>query len=134
MTHPSPRSLTFAGPIGADMSDPRLIDTDAVSERYRALSIDVERRRLLISDLRGTEEEADLTLSPNCQGYGRTRHFRRATSPGWPLNSLPIDPACKALMIPRTDVLLAQAFQNAACNWRCWYCYVPFNLLNAPRQ
>ena len=22
-------------------------------------------------------------------------------------------------------------FQNAACNWRCWYCYVPFNLLSA---
>jgi len=25
----------------------------------------------------------------------------------------------------------AQVFQNAACNWRCWYCYVPFNLLAA---
>ena len=25
----------------------------------------------------------------------------------------------------------AQAFQNAVCNWRCWYCYVPFDLLSA---
>lgn len=22
-------------------------------------------------------------------------------------------------------------FQNAACNWRCWYCFVPFKLLDA---
>jgi uncharacterized Fe-S cluster-containing radical SAM superfamily protein len=25
----------------------------------------------------------------------------------------------------------AQVFQNAACNWRCWYCFVPFSLLSA---
>jgi organic radical activating enzyme len=25
----------------------------------------------------------------------------------------------------------AQVFQNAACAWRCWYCFVPYNLLNA---
>ena len=28
----------------------------------------------------------------------------------------------------------AQAFQNAACNWRCWYCYVPFELLAAKEE
>lgn len=27
--------------------------------------------------------------------------------------------------------MTAQVFQNAACNWRCWYCYVPYNLLAA---
>jgi uncharacterized Fe-S cluster-containing radical SAM superfamily protein len=25
--------------------------------------------------------------------------------------------------------MLAEVFQNAACAWRCWYCYVPFELL-----
>jgi len=29
------------------------------------------------------------------------------------------------------DALRAQVFQNAVCNWRCWYCFVPFNLLAA---
>ncbi len=24
-------------------------------------------------------------------------------------------------------------FQNAACNWRCWYCFVPFDLLGAAK-
>jgi len=28
-------------------------------------------------------------------------------------------------------MILAQVFQNAACPWRCWYCYVPFTLLSA---
>jgi uncharacterized Fe-S cluster-containing radical SAM superfamily protein len=35
------------------------------------------------------------------------------------------------LNLPRVDTLRAQVFQSAACNWRCWYCYVPFDLLTA---
>jgi uncharacterized Fe-S cluster-containing radical SAM superfamily protein len=27
--------------------------------------------------------------------------------------------------------MTAQVFQSASCNWRCWYCFVPFNLLSA---
>ena len=27
--------------------------------------------------------------------------------------------------------MTAQVFQNAACAWRCWYCFVPYNLLSA---
>jgi len=46
-------------------------------------------------------------------------------------DSLPIDPACQSLGVPASNVLRAQVFQNAVCNWRCWYCYVPFNLLSA---
>jgi len=44
---------------------------------------------------------------------------------------LPIDPVCKALGLQPTDILEAQVFQVAACNFRCWYCYVPYNLLGA---
>jgi len=36
----------------------------------------------------------------------------------------------RALGLERVDVLRAQAFQNAVCNWRCWYCFVPFALLS----
>lgn len=28
----------------------------------------------------------------------------------------------------------AQVFQNAACAWRCWYCFVPYDLLRADRR
>jgi uncharacterized Fe-S cluster-containing radical SAM superfamily protein len=107
-----------------------LIDTDRLSARLRARAIDLERRRLLITRFVGTEQAKDLTEPPNCGGFGRVRHFRRATQPGWPSNPLPIDPACSALDLPDTDLLRAQVFQNAVCNWRCWYCFVPFGLLS----
>ena len=113
----------------------KAINTDQFSAVLREKSIDLNNRRLLITRIRGSEQEADLTEPPNCNGVGRIRHFRRQTSLGWPSNPLPIDPACRRLELPRNDSLRAQVFQNAACNWRCWYCYVPFSLLNAdPKQ
>jgi Organic radical activating enzymes len=32
------------------------------------------------------------------------------------------------------DLVRSQVFQNAVCNWRCWYCFVPFSLLSANPQ
>jgi len=108
-----------------------VIDTDAISARYRAAAVRPAERRLLVTDLRGSEQEQDLTEPANCDGLGRVRHFRRRTSPGWPPNPLPIDPAARFLGSEPGDILRAQVFQNAVCNWRCWYCYVPFKLLAA---
>lgn len=107
------------------------IDTDKWSKKWRSAGLDLEGRRVLVTDFTDTEQESDLQEPPNCQGLGRIRHFNRHTSAGWPLNPLPIDPACKALGLKPIDHLRAQVFQNAVCNWRCWYCYVPFNLLSA---
>jgi uncharacterized Fe-S cluster-containing radical SAM superfamily protein len=113
----------------------KLIDTDSLSARYRGAAIDVPNKRLLITKLADSDQESDLTRPPNCRGFGRIRHFQRATSPGWPPNPLPIDPAARALGFTESpNLLLAQVFQNAVCNWRCWYCYVPYNLLSANPQ
>jgi uncharacterized Fe-S cluster-containing radical SAM superfamily protein len=113
-----------------------VIDTDAYSTRLRSLAVDRASRSLLIADLRGTAQQNDLTEPVNCGGYGRIRHFARDTSPGWPANPLPIDPAAKALGLDTgTAMMRAQVFQNAVCNWRCWWCYVPFELLSgSPRH
>ena len=108
------------------------IDTARSSSQLRARAIDVCGRRLLVSRLADSDQALDLTAPTNCRGFGRVRHFRQATTLGWPTNPLPIVPACRALRIRDVpDVTTAQVFQNAACNWRCWYCYVPYNLLNA---
>ena len=107
------------------------IDTVEWSRRWREAGLDPESRRILVTNFLNTEQEADLQEPPNCGGVGRIRHFRRTTSPLWPSNPLPIDPACKALRIQHGELLRAQVFQNAVCNWRCWYCFVPFNLLSA---
>jgi uncharacterized Fe-S cluster-containing radical SAM superfamily protein len=105
------------------------IDTDPFSATLRQRGIDVEKRQLRISLLRGSEQEEDLSEPTNCDGFGRVRHFHRASAPGWPPNPLPIEPAVKALSLSATETLEAQVFQNAVCNWRCWYCYVDFPLL-----
>ena len=89
------------------------INTEVWSARFRELSVDLNSKRLLITNFHDTEQEQDLTEPPNCSGFGRIRHFRRETSPGWPSNPLPIDPACKALNLPYPDILRAQVFQNA---------------------
>ena len=108
----------------------QIIETSSFAIAMRDKIIRAASREILIAELRGSDQEQDLTVPANCGGVGRIRHFRRATSPGWPQNPLPIDPASRALGLPRTDDLRAQVFQNAACAWRCWYCYVPFSLLS----
>lgn len=110
------------------------INTDVISARYREQSVDLSGRRLLVTNFHNTEQEEDFTEPANCNGFGRVRHFHRKTSEGWPENPLPIDPACKALGLHPVNMLRAQVFQNASCNWRCWYCFVPFDLLAANRK
>ena len=108
-----------------------LINTDNWSSHWRTAGIDLDARRVLVTNFLDTAQEGDLSEPPNCKGLGRIRHFKRATSPGWPPNPLPMEPASKALGTPAVDNLRAQVFQNAVCNWRCWYCFVPFSLLSA---
>jgi uncharacterized Fe-S cluster-containing radical SAM superfamily protein len=109
------------------------IDTDAYSARLRAKAVDVQRRALLISDLRGSDQEDDLSEPVNCGGFGRVRHFTSLAGSGWPPNPLPIIPAAAALGMPTASQMRSQVFQNAICNW-CWYCYVPFALLSGNPQ
>src|SRR5690349_12664266 len=110
----------------------RLIDTPIASEQFRSRVLNLDKREVLISRLAGSGQEADITTPTNCGGYGRVRHFRLATSGGWPPNPLPIVPASRALGLSSPpEVMRAQVFQVAACPWRCWYCYVPYNLLRA---
>lgn len=111
-----------------------IIHTDQLSEALRSQAIRVDERKLLISRLEGSLQEADLSEPTNCRGYGRIRHFRVETPEPWPSNPLPIVPAASCLDTSREVVSNAQVFQNAACNWRCWYCFVPFNLLAASAE
>lgn len=114
----------------AETSTPiKWINTTRMAEQMRPRVVRLAERRILVTRLAGSDQARDLTLPANCGGFGRVHHFRRATSPGWPSNPLPIDPAAKALGFAPPDVLHAQVFQNAACDWRCWYCFVPFDLL-----
>ena len=111
-----------------------IINTESFSKKLRKIAVDKDAEKLLVTNLKDTDQEKDLTEPVNCKGFGRIRHFRYSTSKGWPKNSLPIEPACKALSITPDKMLTAQVFQNSVCNWRCWYCYVPFSLLSGDRK
>lgn len=107
------------------------IPTDRYSTDLRSKAIRVNTRELLMSRIAGSAQEFNLTNPPNAGGLGRLRHFHMEQSVGWPLNPLPIVPAAHALGLPEIELYIGEVFQNAACNWRCWYCYVPFSLLSA---
>jgi uncharacterized Fe-S cluster-containing radical SAM superfamily protein len=116
------------------MSELPVINTDTFSHHLRERAIDVADRRILVTRFTGSQEEHDFSAPSNCDGFGRVHHFRRYQGEGWPTNPLPIDPAAKALGIPAPDVMQVQVFQNAVCNWRCWYCFVDFELLSGDRR
>jgi uncharacterized Fe-S cluster-containing radical SAM superfamily protein len=107
------------------------IDTEKFSSHLREKAIDLTDRRILITNFSGSEQEKDLSEPSNCNGFGRVRHFKFDAGVNWPSNPLPILPAAKALKISHSAEIRAQVFQNSACNWRCWYCFVDFSLLAA---
>ena len=86
------------------------------------------RNCFLLSSIGGSEQEKDLTLPANCNGFGRIHHFKRYIADDWLYDPLPIDPACLALNLPQTDLIQTQVFQIASCNVNCWYCFVPDDL------
>ncbi|MDY0279042.1 MAG: hypothetical protein RBR35_00605 [Salinivirgaceae bacterium] len=107
---------------------------EKISRNLRHRIIDKDAGRLLIASLSGSEQEKDLSAPLNCDGFGRIRHFRRKSTSGsssWPPDPLPMDPVCKAFGLERVDIIRAQVFQIAACNFSCWYCFVPYDLISA---
>ncbi len=81
--------------------------------------------KIFLAKIQGSEQERDLTLPANCNGFGRIRHFRRLQYEDWIPDPLPIDPALNYLQIENASVLLTECFQIAWCNLNCWYCFVP---------
>lgn len=106
------------------------INDDRLAEHLRDLAFDPTTGGFRLAILTDSSQQADLTLPPNCQGLGRVHHFRRDAHLGWPVDPLPMAPAAKALGLDPAADMTAQVFQVAACNYRCWYCFVPFSLLH----
>jgi len=98
-------------------------------KQKREKAINLEEKKILISNYIGTLQEEDLSELPNCNGYGRIHHFNMKTSPNWPKNPLPNFPACRSLNIETSTILRAEIFQVSMCNLNCWYCFVPSDLL-----
>src|SRR6266446_227090 len=99
------------------------LNGDKLAKSFREKAFDRNKKTLLMTRYSGSKQEKDLTLGTNCYGFGRIHHFRQIQDPTWIPNPLPIVPASSYLNIPPQKLLLAQVFQLAVCNWRCWYCF-----------
>ncbi len=110
------------------------IDTEKVSTTLRRKGIDLDTKRVSITNFLGSDQEKDFTDPSNCNGFGRVRYFKFSTSENWVNNPLPILPAAKALGLKPNSTIRAQVFQNSICNWRCWYCFVDFSLLKGDEK
>ncbi len=108
----------------------QVINTEKVSSNLRQKAINTERKAILITNFSGSKQEMDLSEPSNCNGFGRIRHFKLDTGTEWVQNPIPILPAAKALGVESEGKIRAQVFQNSVCNWRCWYCFVDYKLLN----
>lgn len=113
----------------------QFIDTERLSLKLRHRGIDRSLRTIRMTHFRGSQQELDLSLPTNCGGFGRIHHFNRTSGSLWPDNPLPVEPAARALKrLHPPGTLSVQVFQNAVCNWRCWYCYVDYALLRGDRS
>jgi uncharacterized Fe-S cluster-containing radical SAM superfamily protein len=117
------------------VTDPpgNLIDTDRYSDILRPRLMSPGERAISLTNFGRSEQAADIDHPPNCDGFGRLHLFELEAFDDWPSNPLPIRPALQALDLPMDTSLPAQVFQNSGCNWRCWYCYVPFDDLTTRR-
>ncbi len=110
------------------------MDYSSFFEKCRYSVYRKETGEFLLAKIGLSEQEKDLSVPPNCDGYGRIRHFKRFIADDWGTDPLPIDPAIKALNLPYIDIIEAQVFQIATCNLNCWYCFVPDSLKCANKK
>lgn len=115
------------------LASKQLINTETFSDDLRRRGIDIPTQSVLITKFAGSTQAEDLTLPPNCGGFGRIHHFHRDQGPGWPANPLPIDVVANFFHSAPCDSIQVQVFQNAICSWRCWYCFVDYDLLSGNR-
>lgn len=99
--------------------------------KLRNKLVDKDKKMLRLSILSNSKESKDFKFKENCNGLGRIRHFKEFKIEKWISDPLPMFPAAKVLKCDVKDARLAQVFQIAGCNYRCWFCFVDFDLLSA---
>lgn len=101
-----------------------LIDTVSFGQIMRNRVIDRDKKMVLLARLTDShlaEDKFHRTI--NCNGYGRVREYQRYSILFEnAFGGSPVRPLLRGH--PPVAKLRTQVFQVAACNWRCWYCFV----------
>lgn len=99
------------------------LNPDKLASVLRKRAIRTTQKQILLARFYGTEQEHDVTSGINCDGYGRLHRFNRP-SQQWVPAPIPEEPAAWRLNLHPSKTQVAQLFQNTACDFRCWYCFV----------
>lgn len=106
------------------------INVDLLSQSLRRRTVDTVNKKICLAKISGSKQENDIISPVNCNGFGRIHHFQFNRFDEWPVDPLPMAPAAKYLDITPIQDMTAEVFQLASCNFRCWYCFVPYSLLS----
>jgi uncharacterized Fe-S cluster-containing radical SAM superfamily protein len=104
------------------------INLDKLSNSLRKKAIKTESKEILLTNFTGSTQAKDVSQI-NCSGFGRIRTLSQRPTPNW------INPCVRyrvsAARLGLSDEIskFCQVFQNAVCNYRCWFCYVDYGLL-----
>jgi uncharacterized Fe-S cluster-containing radical SAM superfamily protein len=101
----------------------RGLDPDKLAQYLRPRIIKGDEQQVLLARFYGTDQGHDVTSGITCGGYGRLHYYSRPSA-HWSPVPIPELPAAWRLGLDPTQTRIAQLFQNAACDFRCWYCFV----------
>ena len=100
-----------------------VLNPDRLSSILRGRVVRVPQGQVLLSRFHGNEQEKDITSGINCNGYGRLHRYNKPSS-RWSPEPIPEQPAAWRLGLTPSQAQVAQLFQIAGCDFRCWYCFV----------
>lgn len=115
-------------------SGERGFDSVALGQTFREKSLRLDKQQILISEIPESDVAGSSVARINCQGFGMVRKSVTHRSDDWPdINILP-QLVPQKLGIPIEHAATTQIFRDAACNFRCWYCFVDFRFLKADQN
>ena len=79
------------------------MDFESMFQQCRTSVYRPQTNEFLLSKIASSEQEKDLRVPPNSEGYGRVRHFKRFISNDWGTDPLPIDPAIRKLNLGKAS-------------------------------
>lgn len=83
-----------------------------------------------LASLLETSQSCDIGKPITLGGFGRIHCFSGKAKKGWLLDPLPSIPASHKLQCAPEEAEYVQVLQVAACNLRCWYCFVDYSSLD----
>ena len=120
--------------MGSNYEGAQLLNDELLAARLRRRIIQNNSKKVLIANLRGSGESQDNYTLVNCNGFGRTRIFQlyKVYLETSVFPERPIRPNFRGH--PANKTVKSQVFQLAACNLRCWYCFVDDDRSSANRK